>query len=233
MPSTGDDGALVADFRARSDRERLRLARDMVAAHDPPSRAVLKALLADERVPWVRSALETTLARRGDRMPEAAMSGDIDEVAEIYAQALHAATREVLHEISPLVGRAHLAAREALGPALVGTVLERELLALKRTVEALRRLSAAASVPVPAEFDLSECLENLVAAQREASECALRASGPGPYIVLSDQALVELVIANLLRNAVEATDALLVRDPSSRSIIVNWGPGPGRTGSAS
>jgi signal transduction histidine kinase len=34
---------------------------------------------------------------------------------------------------------------------------------------------------------------------------------------------VELVVTNLLRNAVEATDALMAGDPSKRSVIVNWG----------
>lgn len=224
MPTTGDEAVLIATFRAGSDRDRLRLAREMAAAPDPPSRRSLKAMLADEDVPWVRSALEAVLTRLGDRTPEASMSGELDETDELYAQALHVATREVLHEISPLVGRAHLAARQMFGPALGGTTLERELRALKRAVEALRRLSAASAVPVPAEFDLAECLGSLAAAaQREASPGEVRASGPAPYIVLSDQALVELLITNLLRNAVEATRALLVRDPSARSVIVNWG----------
>jgi signal transduction histidine kinase len=223
MPTTGDDAELIAAFRAGSDRERLRVAREMATASDPPSRASLRAMLADEDVPWVRSALESLLARLGDHTPEAAVSGGLDESDEIYAQALHAATREVLHEISPLVGRADLAARRMLGAALEGTALERELLALRRTVEALRRLSAASATPVPVEFDLAECLDNLAAAQRASSRGEVRASGLGPYFVLSDQALVELVITNLLRNAVEATHALQVDDPSARSVIVNWG----------
>jgi signal transduction histidine kinase len=223
MPSTNEEAKLIAAFREQSDRERLRMAREMASSSNSPSRTALKAMLAEEDVPWVRSALELVLARLGEQTPDAAMSGELGEDDEVYPQALHAATREVLHEISPLVGRADLAARQMLGSDLDGTALERELLALKRTVEALRRLSAASAVPIPAEFDLAECLENLVAAQRESGPGEVRASGPGAFIVFSDQALVELVITNLLRNAVEATAALQVDDSSGRSVIVNWG----------
>lgn len=228
MRTTDEDAALIAAFRAGGDRERLRVVREIAAAPTLPSRSSLKAMLADEDVPWVRNALEAVLAKLGDASPTPAISSVVDETDEIYAQALHAATRDVLHEISPLVGRAHLAARQMIGEALSGTTLERELLALKRAVEALRRLSAASSVPVPAEFDLAECLGNLAAAQREDSPGEVRASGPGSYIVLSDQALVELVVTNLLRNAVEATDALMTGDRKARSVIVNWGTRAGQ-----
>jgi signal transduction histidine kinase len=223
MQSTDEDATVIAAFRERGDRERLQLAREMATAPQPPSLAAVKAMLADEDVSWVRSALETVLARLGGGTPEAVMSGELDEADELYAQALHAATQDVLHELSPLVGRAHFAAREMLGPELAGTTLERELLALKRTMDALGRLSAASAVPIPVEFDLAECLDNLAAAQRESGPGEVRASGPGPHVVLSDQTLVELVVTNLLRNAIDATDALMVDDPSARSVIVNWG----------
>ncbi len=223
MPITGDDADRIARFRESSDRERLRLARDMAVAPDLPSKAVLKAMLADEDLPWVRNAIESALGRLGEGAAKTAVAGELDEADELYAQALHVATREILHEVSPIVGRARLAARQLLADQPRDNALERELQALGRTVEALRRLSAASAVPVPAEFDLAGCVSDLTRGLASETQCNVRASGPSQYFVVADRALVELVITNLVRNAIEATDALLSEDISGHEVIVNWG----------
>lgn len=228
MRITDDDADLIAAFRESNDRERLQRARQMAAAADPPAKGVIKAMLADEDVPWVRSALESILVRQGEGSAQAVHSGEQNEEDELYAQALHVATREILHEVSPIVGRAELAARQLLGDALKTSQLDHELQALKRTVEALRRLSAASAVPAPAEFDLAGCVSELVRSLASDSHASVRASGPGQYFVVSDRALVELVVTNLVRNAMEATEALLLDDAAGREVIVNWGTRAGR-----
>lgn len=223
MPITDEEEAIIESFRRLNDRMRLRMARTLCESTELVPPPVLKAMLADEGVPWVRAALEQALALH-EQGPARVHSDELNHDDELYAQALHTATREILHEISPLVGRAHLAARKSLGEALTHTPLERELLALKRTVQALRRLSAATAVPVLADFDLSRCLSDLASAESAASEkVGVRASGPSAFIVFADQALIELAVTNLVRNAVEATDALLPVEASNTEVIVNWG----------
>jgi signal transduction histidine kinase len=225
MPSTSSDAEMVELFRAATESGRLELVRDIAKAEDAslPSPATLKAMLADETVPWIRMALEELLTREGYGQHEPARASDALQDDDLYLQALNSAIRQVLHEIAPVVGRARLAAQRQLRDGLAGTRLEHELDSLARVCDGLRRLAAASSIANPTDVELSECIQQLVAGEAEQTPVPLRASGTSPFIVSVDRALLELALGNLLRNAIEATVALKSEDLSGRAVIINWG----------
>ena len=224
MPSTSDDAEMLQQYRSATESRRLHLIRRMGNGSAPvPSPATLKAMLADESVPWIRMALEELLADGGYGRREPARSGDALADDELYLQALNSAIRQVLHEIAPIVGRARLAAQRQLREALVGTRLEHELDSLARVCDGLRRLAAASSTASPSEVDLAECVRQLVAGESDQTDVPVRASGTSPFVVSVDRALLELALGNLIRNAIEATEALSSSDLSAHSVVVNWG----------
>jgi signal transduction histidine kinase len=215
---------LLQQYRTDTEGRRLELIRAMTSGQAPVASAeTLKAMLADETVPWIRVAIEELLAREGYGPRSPARSRDTHEDDALYLQALNSAIRQVLHEITPVVGRARLAAQRELGESLEETKLEHELDSLARVCDGLRRLAAASSLASPLEVDLAECIQHLVAGETEQTHVPIRASGTSPFMVYVDRALLELALVNLLRNAIEATEALGSDDLASHSVIVNWG----------
>jgi signal transduction histidine kinase len=214
----------VQRFRAAPDRERLALVRDIAAGRvESPPAAALKSMLADEQVPWIRMALEDALASQGIASAPIVSASDAPTDDDAYTQALNTAIRQVLHEIAPVVGRARLAARRQLGDDLAGTTLNHELESLARICDALRRLAAASAVPNPQQIDLAECLHALVAAEASHTDVPIRTRGTSAFLVSVDRALLELAIVNLLRNAIEATEALGSDTLDAHAIVVTWG----------
>jgi len=219
-----DEVELLQRYRSAGENDRLKLIRQMASGTAPVSSPeTLKAMLADEHVPWIIVALEDLLRVGGYGPHESAHSRDTQQDDESYAQALNAAIGQVLHEITPIIGRARLAAQRDLGKRLSGSRLEQELDSLARACEGLRHLVAASAVANPAEVDLADCVRHLVAGEAEHTLVPLRASGTSPFIVSVDRALLELALVNLLRNAIEATEALGSTDLAARSVVVNWG----------
>jgi signal transduction histidine kinase len=167
--------------------------------------------------------LEEALAAQGIAPVSAVTAGGGSEEDENYSQALNAAIRQVLHEITPIVGRARLAAQQQLGDALTGSRLDQELESLARVCDAFRRLAAASALPNPTEVDLAECLKSLAAAESDQTDISVRATGTSPFFVVVDRALLELAVVNLLRNAIEATEALESASGDRNPVVVNWG----------
>jgi signal transduction histidine kinase len=191
------------------------------------SPATLKAMLADEPVGWIRLAIEDLLDNSGFGRQASAHSSEALIDDEAYLQALDTAIRQVLHEVAPIVGRARLAAQKELPRGGAPSRVEHELDALARVCDGLRRLAAASAIANPAEWDLAECVKQLVARETDGTKVVVRASGTSPFVVWVDRALLELALSNLLRNAIEATEALASSDSSGHSVILNWGTAGG------
>ncbi len=211
-------------YRALSDNVRLAFVRELQAGgREAPSVPVLLAMRADEPVEWIRNALTDVLAAHGVGPQAAVLAGESLPDDDAYRQALNSAIRQVLHEIAPIVGRARLAAAQELTRPEDGSLM-RELDALARVCDALRRLAAASATPNPEEVDLAECLRGLVESEsRSHARVTIRASGTSPFLAVVDRALMELAVVNVLRNAVEATEAVDSSAPDAHTIVLNWG----------
>lgn len=230
-----DAESALARLRADSFTERLAAARELKERRGALGRdgdRRVREALATETVPWVRGALSSILDAEGDGLLRdgvivPAPAWDERFAAfdpEIAREAIHMAASRVLHEVAAVVGRAKLAAAEALGDRYLGSETAQELDFLADTCGALRTLSSATKPARPTEFDLSEAVGQLSESIGKEMLFPVHADGPGPpFVVVADRTLLLLALRNVLVNAVEATLEAGFPGPP-RPVVVAWGP---------
>jgi signal transduction histidine kinase len=201
--------------------DRLRGARCLVRTCDPLDTPTLQVALSKEKNRWVKTALKKALQSVQIDEPAQVEAGAQDEeeriVEQITAEAVEETTRRLVHEIRPILGRLELAATSEI-PNYEHSETRAQWKRLDRLMSFIDTLSRAASSPVYKEFDLPPIIEALIAAETQNAEPSLRSAGPQPFIVLSDAAFLEIIVANAVRNAVEASTGLQPSEP----IVVTW-----------
>jgi signal transduction histidine kinase len=214
------------DDRLNSARELLRHVGTASVDLDQPVREAL----ARETVPWIKGALAEILAAQADAtweegvaIPAPSWNADLEGLdAETAREVINRSTRRVLHEVAGVVGRAKLAAAADLGTEYEGSETAKQLEFLSNVCAGLRTLSAATQASDPAEFDLAGELDQLAAAVAAEWLCPIHVSGPAPFIVTSDRALLSVAVRNILVNAIEATLAVGAAE-DARAVVVTWG----------
>ena len=167
---------------------------------------------------------------------------------ELRAQAIAETSAMFLHELRPLVGILELnAATEIDGYECSRTKVS--VNRVRSFFDAIARLRMASVVPALQEFDLTDLVVRVAADEvmrgratlddfnEQVDEAAglddeaeqapqqpmakLSLGRRGPVATTGDPALVEMVAANALRNAVEAV--LVVWEPRRNGVTLNWG----------
>lgn len=204
---------------------RLAAARELSNEVEASDVQLIRAALVKEDVSWVRQTLNEALnhalflASPDREHSNSRFEANLKQ--EGYVQALRDVTRELAHELSPLIGALdYYAASEfaSYDDSKTAQALER----LRGAVEALRKLSSAAGKPRYEEVVLSECIAGIIEAENKTG-IPISRSGESELVVRGDRALIDLAISNGLRNAVEATYDLDGVDVNLRPIVVAWG----------
>jgi signal transduction histidine kinase len=220
-----DRQAIAAKLSDPDQEIRLAAARELAGDIDAGDVQLIRTALASEDVSWVRQALTAALtnalllATPDRELADTPLGTNLKR--EGYVHALRDVTRELAHELSPLIGALdYFAATEMEGydDSKTAKAVER----LRGAIEAIRNLSSAAARPRYVEVILSECIAGIIEAENKAG-VPLSQSGDTELVVRGDQALIDLAISNGLRNAVEATLALPGVDPEHRPIVLAWG----------
>ena len=210
---------------------------------DEPS---LRKWLGQETVGWIRGALRQALQRVGaeggsGNEDEHVRTEDGDAGGEIYAQAMEETTARLVHEIEPILGLARLYAGKEV-PDYESSQIKRQLDRLGSLLRAIDTLSRAAAVPKQEELDFAELVHRIAEAENEGHKARIEFAGSDPMVVVGDRALLEVVLSNGLRNAIEATEETGRADGR---VVVTWGEtdrdhwlaildhGPGLPGGAS
>ena len=81
------------------------------------------------------------------------------------------------------------------------------------------RLGQAAAPPVYTEFELVELLDRVIASEKGDANVLVEMAGVRPFVLLGSTELIEIIISNAIRNAIEATEGI----KSSDAVVVNWG----------
>jgi signal transduction histidine kinase len=215
---------------AGDDRDRLATARQLARTPDPAAEVPLREALARERVPWVLRALQEALAAT-ELVRQLATSSQpgrqelLDELPRelqlLRADAIEETIRGLLHEITPLIGRARQAAEDELSPE---SEVRRELDALYDVCGAIRRLAEATAVPEFVERDIADEITRVSRVESESTGCPVRARGTTPFVVTTDLGLLMLAFENVLRNAIEATARVASGGPETAApVVVTWG----------
>jgi signal transduction histidine kinase len=203
--------------------ERLSAARFFVKNATPDDYSALSAALAVETVVWVRSALQAALSRAGGKAAEESISSrvweDVLPEDEAYARGVEDTTRQLIHEIEPLVGIVRRYATREI-TQFDDSRTARGLARLDETLDAISGLAKAAAVPRLKEFDLAELIRSVAESEALKEGVRIEFAGIAPLITMSDPAIVGIVVANAIRNAVEATRA---GNRAHHPVVVNWG----------
>lgn len=207
-------------------RERLDAARHLAEHAQAKQAALIERALAVETVAWVASALKRALQRarpsETQQVPLNRPDLSLDQTAEIYSEALETTAKQIIHEIEPILGALRLSAETEV-PDFEGSDTKRGLDRMEALVAGLARLRRAASAPKIEEFSLANCIFGWIEEEAGNSPVSILRAGPQECTVEADKGLVFLSFANGLRNAIDATLALPVREGSYPDITVNWG----------
>src|SRR5262249_55115588 len=214
---------------AESAHDRLRAARYLAKHARLEDHPALQKALARENVVWVKGALRqgvdrcTTLRLNvSEDSNPTEIEDDAADIGDVYAQAIEDVTQRLVHEIEPIIGAArYYASKEIVGYEGSGT--RRELDRLESLLQAINTLSRAAGAPVIRECNLAEQIKLVADSENVAHSIKLEFAGPSPLIVETDDSLVKLVVANGLRNAIEATEFVGNIEEVPNRIVISWG----------
>jgi signal transduction histidine kinase len=220
-----------ADLRSKSGPARAGAARAILGVGGELPAALdveVREALTSEDLPWVRGLLLEILEAgspafaEGVVVPAPSWDQPFEGVPpELARQTLNTSARRVLHEVSAIVGRLDLAARDELGTGFGGSETARELAFLQAVCKGLRTLASATEAPTLTEFDLGDRLSEVAQTITQNYVCPVLAAGPAPFTVTTDWALLSLAVNNVLVNAAEAT--LLTGPTDGRAVRLNWG----------
>ncbi|MCI0617886.1 HAMP domain-containing histidine kinase [bacterium] len=222
------DEALEA-LKSSDLHTRLQAARLLAQTARAQDVAILKHSLSREKVVWVRTALRQAIARSsafGAPQIERQDLGDIVP-SEIFDQirtiAVNETTNRIVHEIAPILGILRTYAKDEISDfekSKTKTQLDR----LGDLLHAIDRLSKAAVAPSLQEFDLSEHIRRIADSEMVNNGIRIDLAGPNPLLVIGDASLVEIALANGIRNAIEAVKGLYGESNESLPpIVINWG----------
>jgi signal transduction histidine kinase len=172
---------------------------------------------------WVRAALEAAIARAAGGTVVKSVSTrqweDVQPEDEAYAKAIEDTTRRLVHEIEPILGSLKLHATMEISD-FRNSRTAKSLSRLYDTISAISTLGKAAAVPRLEEFDLAQLIHAVTESEVAASTVRLEFAGVSPLLLLGDQRVIGIVVANAVRNAVEAT---LTAHRTNKPIVITWG----------
>lgn len=218
----GEAWALAA---SESSHDRLKGARFLAGNASPDDLRDLSELLATENVSWIIAALKQAVRRaKGELVmvgpspvPDADEDREISE--ELRAQVIEETTKQLVHELRPLIaGARYHAAKETSQYERSETKVQLDRLA--KLVDTLDELSRASSSPTIQDFDLAELIKSIGEGERRGHETDIAYAGPDPFVVRGDEAMLGMIVRNGLRNAIEATESFT--DAASHEIVLNW-----------
>jgi C4-dicarboxylate-specific signal transduction histidine kinase len=127
-------------------------------------------------------------------------------------------TGQLVHELEPVLGTLKILAQREL-PQYETTGTYGQILRLERLLAAIDTLRRAAAPPKTTEFELAEVVRRIAEEAFPGDPPQISLAGPRPFMVLADQSLVELILVNGVRNAVEST-ALVAE---AQGPVITWG----------
>jgi signal transduction histidine kinase len=209
-------------LESENSHARLQAARYLVEHLDPSILSNFSARLTRETDFWTREVLKKALAPSS-----APLDGDIDEDVEppssdpIALDVAQRVSREVLHELEPVVGLIRLAARSEI-PDYANSQTAEHVERLALALDALAQLSQASSPPTLEEIDLAAVVRFVADECRQSTPIPIQEAGPSPFIAIGDTSLLQLAIRNGLSTAALSTANAQQFTP----IVVTWGRGP-------
>ena len=205
---------------------------------------VRKAL--DHALTRCEAGISSMSFAKADEVSETFLDRHLQE--EIHAQAIEETSALFLHELRPLIGLLEAAASDEIAhyeSSRTRSSLER----MRSLLEAIERLRKASAPVATQEFDLTDLVVRIAADETKQGRATLDSlkenseddidlvdgleqeswsvsvrlllAREDPVMTTGDPTLVEMALANALRNAIEAV--LEVSDSKRADVTLNWG----------
>ena len=233
----------AARFLARNaaGAQKDRLSRIRVVEHNS---WVRKAL--DHALKRCEAGMSSVSFAKTDEVSETILDRHLQE--ELHAQAIEETSALFLHELRPLIGLLEAAASDEIGhyeSSRTRSSLER----VRSLLEGIERLRKASAPVATQDFDLTDLVVRIAADETKQGRAILDSlkeksedgidlvNGLGqqsrsvpvrlllaredPVMTTGDPTLIEMALANALRNAIEAV--LEVSDSKRADVTLNWG----------
>ncbi|SCX28048.1 Signal-transduction histidine kinase senX3 [Agrobacterium sp. DSM 25558] len=204
--------------------ERLTAARFLALHARPKDIDVIRQARARENIGWIRKALDDAIVRLKPDIPISDPDAEAQPIPNeildgLNAKALETSTALLIHELEPLIGRLKLVASDELAN-FDDSQTAKAIVRIDNFLAALTRLRKAASAPKLDEFALDTLIQEVVAENDHRPDIAFQLSGPAHCIVVGDRSLIEMCVSNGVRNAVEATEALV--NGKVNPVLLSW-----------
>lgn len=216
----------LASLGSHEAHARLLAARHLARSAQEDDLPIIHDALQKESVTWVIRALESSISRfasddLGDLEIVDLPDTSEDELAsQVRAMAVQSTTRQLLHEIEPILGSLRLAGEREI--TKYESSRTRKLHdRFDDLLGALSTLSKAASSAKPVQFNLAEMLTDFINDETQGIDIKVEIAGNQPFVVHGDPALVGIVFRNGIINAIEAT--LELPTDNRKPILVTWG----------
>jgi signal transduction histidine kinase len=208
---------------SKTSDDRLRAARFLARQGSAEDLPAIQQALRDETNRWAKSAIRKAIAalRNDPAPPEISIGAEGEDergIEQIYADAVEETTQRLVHELRPVVGRLDVCAGREISN-YTSSKTKAEWTRLRDLLSAIDKLGQAAAAPVYSEFDFVELLERIVSSEKDGSGIQVEMAGARPFVILGSGELIQLIVSNAVRNAIEATEGLRSAEP----IVVSWG----------
>lgn len=208
---------------SRTTAERLDAARLLSEEAVETDLSVIRLALGSEVVPWIRSALEDARSRleRGSVIASESKSV-LSEHPSIQENVKHETIGQVLHELTPAIGRLKMAVMKEYD-GYSGSKIENEFEKIAELIDLFSRWRRVNSAPRYISVDVRKLLNEVIEDE---------ASGGVPIIVIdefrmplvvTDREFLKAAIANGLRNAIQAIESKGGARTGEESVTVSYG----------
>lgn len=182
----------------------------------------LRSVHAQENESYVKKALFAGIARASSVLPEPEMVEELDiDIDDIKARAIEETTKMLIHEFRPIVASIVRFAEAEMGSSYAASRTKIHVAQLQRLLKNISHFGEAASQPKIEEFEFSTLIDSIIEGDIDNDRVQIVCAGQRPFVVTGDQGLIERILKNGLRNAVEAT--LLNGPPPGAKVILSWG----------
>jgi len=211
-------------LESSSPHQRLQGARFFARNYLPDILPELKEHFRKERVAHVRAALNLAVKRNSQKISKQKEETDdvVDSDDDLFLDkdnhdAVDKWVGILLHEIEPKVGLIKVSAKKEISN-FENSETNRHLDGLSKVLRGFANLRLSILPPRNEEFDLADLITDILR-QETTEDVDISIHGQTPFLIKSDENLLQLAVSNGIRNALEAVK----NNKDKKKIVVTWG----------
>jgi len=187
----------------------------------------IKSLAENISPPWFKNAILSIVINQNEDVPQAPLSGEdnIDydstyNIEEIKSEAVAESIGQIIHELDPIIGSLDMAARREVSD-FDSSSIKIEIERLLDLIDVFSDWQKAEQTPSFEMISVYELVLAEVDRVRSQSSVDFTLNISQELTASLDKSLTCFIISNALRNAVESSNSITLRE--KKSILINAG----------